>query len=165
MTKLDLVGQRFGRLVVERPGGIKKGQGSFWWCRCDCGTVKRVHGGNLRTGHTQSCGCLAQETRKTQRGPLKHGHARPGAEHPLYRRWRSMVQRCTDPKAANYHKYGGRGIRVCDRWRDFAAFLADMGMPPTPKHQLDRIDPVGHYEPGKVRWATLKEQRANRRQS
>lgn len=80
---------------------------------------------------------------------------------PLYTRWRGMRQRCSDPNAGSYGRYGGRGIRVCERWDDFATFAQDVGIPPTPAHQLDRIDPDGDYEPGNVRWATRSQQMRN----
>lgn len=83
--------------------------------------------------------------------------------HPLYKTWASMIQRCTNPKRDSFPIYGGRGIRVCDRWRTFAHFLFDMGERPSPKHTLDRINPDGHYEPGNCRWATPKEQTETRR--
>lgn len=92
-----------------------------------------------------------------------HGHTRQGSRHPLYERWSGMWARCTNPHSQAFRHYGARGITVCERWRDFPAFAEDMGLPPSPRHSLDRIDNDGHYEPGNVRWATSKEQTANRR--
>ena len=95
---------------------------------------------------------------------LKHGHRREKATSPTWLSWRAMVERCTNPGAADYPRYGGRGIRVCDRWRDFTAFLADMGERPRGT-TLDRRDVNGHYERGNCRWATAKEQGRNKRGS
>lgn len=80
---------------------------------------------------------------------------------PAYLSWTCMRKRCTDPRDPSWANYGGRGVNVCERWQDFAAFLADMGPRPD-GHTLDRIDPDGNYEPGNCRWATMLEQRHNR---
>lgn len=92
---------------------------------------------------------------------IKHRHAGRSVT-PAYRAWQNMMTRCFNPKATQYAWYGGRGISVCERWRDFAAFVADVGERPSPKHSLDRIDCNGDYEPGNVRWATHTEQCRNR---
>lgn len=93
----------------------------------------------------------------------KHGHTVNGKWTPEYRTWNAMVIRCTKPNAINWERYGGRGIRVCERWRTFANFLADMGLKPTPQHSIDRVNNDGNYEPTNCRWATRLEQRHNRR--
>lgn len=94
---------------------------------------------------------------------LKHGHTVGSMHTRVYSCWHGIIQRCTNPKASGYRRYGGRGIQVCDRWREsFDNFLADMGDPPTPAHSIDRYpDKDGHYEPGNCRWATPKEQGNN----
>jgi len=151
---IDLTGQRFDRLVVlER---VPDALTTTWLCRCDCGREKPVTTGNLRRGLTRSCGCLSAEMAKARGG---HGKWRD----PLYRIWAAMIRRCTKPNTINWDRYGGRGIRVCDQWHDYATFAADMGQRPSKRHSLERIDNDKGYEPGNVRWATTREQARNMR--
>lgn len=161
----DIAGQRFGRLLVlEYLRTVKKR--THWLCHCDCGTDKVVTGGALRRGITLSCGCLRREqltARSTSHGATV-GSMRGGARRPEYTCWGHVVQRCTNEKNRSWPHYGGRGIRICDEWRNsFEAFLEYVGPKPSPSHSIDRINVDGHYEPGNVRWATASEQSSNRR--
>ncbi len=150
-----LKGKIFGRLTVLYSLGSRKHGGVEWLCQCDCRNHTVALTRNLMSGNSKSCGC-----HKTgNHGRTTHGLSRT-REHLI---WRKMVHRCTKTDADNYQDYGGRGIAVCERWKDFANFFADMGQAPSLKHSLDRINNDGNYEPGNVRWATMKEQNRNQR--
>jgi hypothetical protein len=164
---IDLSGQRFGRLVVV-DRAQKEWKGAAWRCRCDCGGEVVVRAGSLSYGQSRSCGCLQREGAAERMGKvkLKHGLARQdGTRHPDYGLWRRMRQRCTDPRCEDYPDYGGRGIRVCARWDDFAAFLADMGARPSKRHSIDRIDVNGDYTHLNCRWALPTTQARNSRRA
>lgn len=153
---IDLTGERFGMLVVEHRDGSVRGE-ARWRCRCDCGTTSLVRGNVLRSGRTRSCGCATP----VAVGAMFRVHGLSG--RPEYRSWAHMTRRCTNPQDDSYPNYGGRGIRVCDRWLcSFEAFLADMGERPVGT-SLDRINVNGNYEPGNCRWATTKTQARNTR--
>jgi hypothetical protein len=162
---VDLTGQRFGRLVVLSCSGRNDVQQALWELRCDCGnTVSGMTTDRLRGHHTRSCGCLQREAvAATGRACKTHGCSRM----PDYAIWKAMVNRCNNPDCKNYHLYGGRGIKVCDRWQGEtgpAFFMADMGPRPSKKHSIDRYpNQNGNYEPKNCRWATAKQQANNSR--
>ncbi len=157
MTKvLDISGQRYARLVALDFARIQRGN-AVWVFACDCGALKSIDAHSVRYGATRSCGCLHSETAAAKN--TKHGKSHT----PEYLTWKSMRERCGNPNVLNYHRWGGRGIRVCPEWDDFDLFLAHVGPRPSSKHSLDRINNDGNYEPGNVRWATAAEQARNRR--
>lgn len=163
MRRANLLGQRFGRLVVvalegtvQSPGGTKR---LAWRCQCDCGQSHVVRGADLVRGVVKGCGCLRGEIA----GARFRTHGQTRARE--YRAWADAKKRCSNPGATSYRNYGGRGIRMCDTWASsFEAFLHDMGTCPT-GHELDRIDVNGHYEPGNCRWIPRAEQSSNMRKN
>jgi hypothetical protein len=163
-NKYEFVGLRFGKLVTREEvepafvGKTAKKHRRFR-CECDCGGTTIAFIGNLRRGHTVSCGCARYEY-----VPPNKTHGLTGTRE--FSIWHDMQRRCHDPRRKYYNNYGGRGIKVCDEWRGpngFQAFLDHVGKAPTRKHELDRIDNNGNYEPGNVRWATRKQNCQNRR--
>lgn len=158
MPLKDLTGSIRGYLTIIRHV-FQKG----WECRCVCGAIVIVRGGALREGKygTKSCGCMRSEGQR--QGKMKHGASAYGEKTPEYQTWKRIRSRCYSPKCERYPNYGGRGIRMCQRWLEsFEAFLEDMGHRPPDKTSIERLNVDGHYEPGNCVWATDHTQARNR---
>ena len=159
---IDLTEQKFGRLFIMHPTKKRCGSSTIWKALCGCGNYTYASVSNLMNGNTKSCGCLQRE--RTAESHIKHGHAVGGRISREYSTWVSMVKRCSDPKEKAYEYYGGRGINVCDRWKNsFLNFLIDMGKRPEGM-TIDRINNEGNYELSNCKWSTMKEQCNNRRE-
>lgn len=153
----DYRGKRFHRLLIVAFDRYKKGSGTFWKCRCDCGNYTTAKVDDLKRGHTKSCGCYSAELL----GDAQRTHGMSG--FPEYKIWIDIKSRCYNPKATVYEYYGGRGVEMCQKWQEsFEAFYEDMGPRPSPEHSIDRIDGSGDYEPDNCRWVTQVKQNNNR---
>jgi hypothetical protein len=161
---IDLTGRKFGRLTVIGPDPVRVHEHVVWRCICDCGNERLVFGQLLREGRTTSCGCFRQE--QLIKRNTRHGHARGDKKTSIYNRWRAMLARCFNPNNKSYPYYGGREdvpITVCEDYRSFVNYYADVGDPPSPGLSIDRADNNRGYEPDNLRWVDSFVQANNRR--
>lgn len=158
---IDLLGMRFNHLVVVKCLGPNKFHKTTWLCVCDCGKKSIVTTSNLVNNHTKSCGCFGRKNAILRTKIVNTTHGKTKTKE--YRAWVAMRVRCYKNNSHQYHNYGERGIKVCDKWNSsFEQFFNDMGLAPKGT-SIDRIDVNGDYEPGNCRWATIKEQNRNKR--
>lgn len=157
---MDISGHTYGRWTVLTVS-FRKNKHEHWLCRCSCGTERYVTTNSLRRGNSKSCGCYNLEVARSR---AIHGATRNNRFTPEYQSWQDMKKRCGNPNNRYYHNYGGRGIKVCERWTlSFTHFLQDMGLRPSPKHTVERKDNDGNYEPSNCTWETRLRQNNNRR--
>ena len=154
---VDMTGMKYGLLTALRPVGSDRQANIVWECRCDCGSIIIVNGSSIRQGNTKSCGCF----KRSHLIKMCTTHGR--CNHPSFKTWKGMFDRCNNPNIPGYKNYGGRGIKVCKRWENIENFIADMGKKPSARHSIDRIDNDGDYMPENCRWATWETQQRNKR--
>lgn len=157
---IDLTGQKFGLLTVLKRHSASRNGSIKWECLCECGNKTIVRGDGLKSGHVKSCGCLQIKAVMKIAGKNKtHGLTRTRQ----YKCWYAMIDRCLNPHCAKYKIYGGRGIKICDKWLAFDGFWEDMQEGYKDNLTLDRVDVNGNYEKSNCRWATAKQQSNNTR--
>jgi hypothetical protein len=176
MSRLNLAGQRFGRLIALKPSRMRSSGAVVWVCVCDCGRRSTVSSSCLRSSHSRSCGCFHRDRAAKQINKnrpkisacLKHGGTSKYSDPKLlgaYGCHRSMLARCLNPHSTSYRFYGAVGVGICPAWRDadhgFENFLSDMGPRPSGSHTLGRFLDIGDYEKGNCAWMTKAEQTAN----
>ena len=179
ISKKTMIGKRFGKLTVIEFAGVSKNRKLMWICKCDCGKITHpIVGSNLRSGQTKSCGCFCVEISKRNRTHLAEyaKHSAITAKHDyikhkrLYGVWQGMKQRCYYEKHKQFADYGGRGIIICDEWKNsfelFCKWALENGYDENAEYgqcTLDRIDVNGNYEPSNCRWVSMAVQIQNRR--
>jgi hypothetical protein len=153
IPNIILPGEKFGKLTIVEYHGTDKRRNKMFLCMCVCGNTPIVPGTHLKSGATSAC---------KKCGNITHGESKKGSKE--YKAWCHIRDRCSNPNNKSYPDYGGKGIRVCERWTNsFEAFLEDVGRAPSPKHTIDRFpNNKGNYEPGNVRWADWFQQQGNR---
>lgn len=157
---IDLIGKKFGRLIIIKRVENDQWGHSMWLCLCNCGMEKIITSHSLRDGVTRSCGCF--NTEQITKRSTKHGHSLRSKMSRRYKTWAGMIQRCTNPNDKRWKDYGGRGIIVCERWLKFKNFLDDMGEAPGGL-QIERIKNGLGYFKENCEWATRKQQARNKR--
>ena len=156
-NRKDIAGNKYGKLtaisfVKKQISGVKFNDKIpytkyLWLFKCDCGNEKTINRNDVISGNVRSCGCLS----------IVHGYTRGGKAKPIYNIWRNLKAKCSNSNHYSYAEYGGRGVKVCERWLKFENFLADMGERPEIGCRLDRIDGDGDYELSNCRWSTRSE--------
>lgn len=156
-------GERYGKLTIIKeaePVRTPRWKIRHYLCLCDCGTVRPIRMDTLRRGDSKSCGCILRDRNQS----AKNGATdEDGKITPTYTTWASMKARCLDPKNKRFSAYGAKGVTVCERWMDYANFLADMGQKPGPDYSIDRIDPYGNYAPENCQWIPMEVNRRKHR--
>lgn len=154
IRRIDLTGQVYGKWTVREYDGKRgpNGRATYWLCVCECGAIRSVAAASLTRSRRPSRSCGCDRVDQVIASVRTHGCSNTAT----YSVWEGMIQRVSSPTRNNYHNYGGRGITVCERWKNFLNFLEDMGERPSRKHTLERVDNEGNYEPGNVIWEPSK---------